>query len=70
MCTSALPVFSHVGVKIWNGIPQTLKERPKKAFKRSGNEMLLDILETEDSYIDCASEKVILLSFIFISFYF
>ena len=32
--------------------------------------MLLDILETEDSYIDCASEKVILLSFIFILFYF
>ena len=30
--------------------------------------MLLDILETEDSYIDCASEKVILLSFIFILF--
>ena len=26
--------FSRVGVKIWNGIPQILKERPKKAFKR------------------------------------
>ena len=44
--------FSRVGVKIWNGIPQILKERPKKAFKRSLKEMLLDILETEDSYID------------------
>ena len=44
--------FSRVGVKIWNGIPQILKERPKKAFKRSPKEMLLDILETEDSYID------------------
>ena len=32
--------------------------------------MLLDILETEDSYIDCENEKVILLSFIFILFYF
>ena len=70
MCTSALPVFSRVGVKIWNGIPQILKERPKKAFKRSRKEMLLDILETEDSYIDCENEKVILLSFIFILFYF
>ena len=39
-------------VKIWNEIPQILKERPKKAFKRSLKEMLLDILETEDSYID------------------
>ena len=39
--------FSRVGVKISNGIPQILKERPKKAFKRSLKEMLLDILETE-----------------------
>ena len=31
--------------KIWNGIPQILKERPKKAFKRSLKEMLLDILQ-------------------------
>ena len=44
--------FSRVGVKIWNGIPQILKERPKKAFKRSLKAMLLDILQTEDSYID------------------
>ena len=44
--------FSRVGVKILNGIPQILKERPIKAFKRSVKEMLLDILETEDSYID------------------
>ena len=28
------------------------KKRPEKAFKRSLKEMLLDILETEDSYID------------------
>ena len=38
--------------KIGNGIPQILKERPKKAFKRSLKEMLLDILETEEFYID------------------
>ena len=36
--------FSRVGVKIWNGIPQILKERPKKAFKRSVKATLLDIL--------------------------
>ena len=24
--------FSRFGVKIWDGIPQILKERPKKAF--------------------------------------
>ena len=44
--------FLRVGVKIWNGIPQILKERPKKAFKRSLKAMLLDILQTEDFYID------------------
>ena len=41
-----------VWVQIWNGIPQILKERPKKAFKRSLTAMLLDILQTEDCYID------------------
>ena len=55
------------------GIHQILKERPKKAFKRSLKEMLLDILETEDSYVDVDTiivkmKKVILLSFIFILF--
>ena len=44
--------FSHVGVKIWKGIPQILKDRPKKAFKRSLKAMLLDILLTEDSCTD------------------
>ena len=29
-----------------------LKERPKKAFKGSLKATLLDILQTEDSYID------------------
>ena len=51
--TRTTAFFSRVGVKIRNGIPQLiLKERLKKAFKRSLKEMLLDILETEDSYID------------------
>ena len=27
--------FSRVGIKVWSGIPQILKKRPKKAFKRS-----------------------------------
>ena len=44
--------FSRVGVKIWNGIPQILKERARKAFRRSLKAMLLDNLQTEDSYID------------------
>ena len=43
--------FSRVGVKIWNGIPQILKGRPKKAFKRSLKAMLLNILQTEGSRV-------------------
>ena len=45
-------LFRVLGSKFWNGIPQILKERPKKAFKRSLKAMLLDILQTEDFYID------------------
>ena len=46
--------FSRVEVKIWNGIPQILKERPKKKLlkDRSLKAMLLNILQTEGSYID------------------
>ena len=44
--------FSRVGAKIWNTRHQNLKERPKKAFKRSLKATLLDILQTEGSYID------------------
>ena len=46
--------FSRVGVKIWNGIPQILKERPKKKLKA----MLLDILQTQDSYVDTIIVKM------------
>ena len=69
--------FSRVGVKIWNGIHQILKERPKKAFKRSLKATLLDVLQTEDSYIDVDTIIVkmkkwlkYLLSFIFFYFIF
>ena len=66
--------FSRVGVKIWNGIAEILKERPKKALKISLKATLFDILQTEDSYIDVdtitVKEKkviVIFLNFVFIS---
>ena len=61
--------FSRVGVKIWNGIPQILKERPIKAFKEK-NAMLLDILQTEDCSIDLDTIIMIMVySFIFILFF-
>ena len=44
--------FSRIGVKIWNGIPATLKKKYKKSFKESLKGKLFDILETVDSYIE------------------
>ena len=46
-----------IGYSLVSILPSNLsqnprKKRPEKAFKRSLKEMLLDILETEDSYID------------------
>ena len=61
--------FSRVGVKIWNGIPQILKERPKKAFKRKKCKAT-HILQTEDCYIDLDTIiMIIVYSFIFILFF-
>ena len=65
--------FSRVGVKIWNGIPQILKERPKKAFitKRNATRFPWNWrLLYWCGYDHRENEKVILLSFIFILFYF
>ena len=45
-------VFSRAGVKIWNGIPATLKTSAKKYFNESLKGMLFDTLETVDSYIE------------------
>ena len=42
--------FSRVGVKIWNGIPATLKKSTKTSLKESLKGKLFDTLETVDSY--------------------
>ena len=50
-----VPIFSLTivfGVKIRNGIPQILKKKTPKAYKRSLIGTLLDVLQTEDSNID------------------
>ena len=50
--------FSCVGVKIWNGIPTSpnsptsLKNASKNSFKKSIRTKLIEILETENSYVD------------------
>ena len=49
--TATRNAFSRVGVKIWNGIPATLRKSAKKSFKESLKGKLFDILETVDSKI-------------------
>ena len=44
--------FSRVGVKIWNGMPTSLKNSSKNSFKKSIRTRLIEILETENSYVD------------------
>ena len=44
--------FSCVGVKIWNGIPTSLKNLSKNSFKTSIRTKLIEILEIENSYVD------------------
>ena len=44
--------FSRVGVKTWNEIPHDLKTLSKKPFKKEIKKALLEILKTEDSYVE------------------
>ena len=44
--------FSRVGVKVWNEMPNECKNLSKKSFKKEKKRALLNILETEDSYIE------------------
>ena len=44
--------FSRVGVKVWNKIPNSLKQKSKKSFKEVIKQKLFHILESEDSYIE------------------
>ena len=44
--------FSRVGLKIWNWIPTSLKNSSKNSFKKSIRTKLIEILETENSYVD------------------
>ena len=44
--------FSRVGVKVWNEMPNEYKNLSKKSFKKETKRALLNILETEDSYME------------------
>ena len=44
--------FSRVRAKIWNEMPASLRELPKKHFQTKLHSFLLDILKRHDDYID------------------
>ena len=44
--------FSRVGAKIWNEMPASLRELPKKHFQAKLHSFLLDTLKKHDDYID------------------
>ena len=44
--------FSLVGTKIWHEMPNSLKNILKKTFRKKLNGALLNILKTEDNYVD------------------
>ena len=44
--------FSRVGAKIWNEMPASLRELPKKHFQTKLHSFLLDTLMKHDDYID------------------
>ena len=44
--------FSIFGARIWNSIPQSIRILSKHKFKDSLHQLLLHILELEDTYVD------------------
>ena len=44
--------FSRMGAKLWNEIPSSLRELPKKSFKLRIKNKLLSVLEDENSFFE------------------
>ena len=45
-------LFSIRGAKIWNGIPENLRNSSKSLFKEKVHAILLKLFEDQDSYAD------------------
>ena len=43
--------FSRIGVKVWNEVPQALRNLSKNAFKRKLKQILFNILSSQECYI-------------------
>ena len=44
--------FSRFGVTLWNDIPRCVRDLPKRAFKSKIIQLLIDILENENDYVE------------------
>ena len=44
--------FSRVGIKVWNEMLNEYKNLSKKSFKKETKRALLNVLETDDSYME------------------
>ena len=51
--------FSIFGARVWNSIPQSIRTVPKHEFKVSLHQLLLRILELEDTCVDTSTETEI-----------
>jgi len=43
--------FSRIGAKVWNELPASLRELPKKTFKKTLHNALLEVLKLYDDYV-------------------
>lgn len=44
--------FARFGAMLWNNTPSDLRRRPKRSFKKGFRNLLRNILEAEDNYVD------------------
>ena len=57
--------FSRVGARVWNELPESLREFPKKQFKMKLHKALFDNLSRYDDYIDISQISTALKNHIF-----
>ena len=57
--------FSRVGARVWNELPESLREFPKKQFKMKLHKALVDNLSRYDDYIDISQISTALKNHIF-----
>ena len=47
--------FSILGTKVWNSLPESIRQLTKHKFKKTIEEILLQIFITQDSYVDIST---------------